>query len=220
MAANTISTALTLYIEHDGDFSGAHVVGDTADVFSRVLAAHVGQHQGAVHHLVSPRQRRAQLGPGDYRGWETYKGKLENNIQVICSGIYFFSYFISVALTYMATCHRNTYHLSFFKGIPAVLIRFFGHHYRERHSAALHSVPPPRSSAAREQRPGALWAPASFPQPQPPPSSQCCPRCCEPCRRTYRCLLVVQPISAKYEMIDTSQHKKIKHDIKNKTERS
>lgn len=63
----------TRNVERDGDFSCAHVVGHTADVFSRVLAAHVGQHQSVVHHLVSPWQRRAQLGPGDLRGWETWK---------------------------------------------------------------------------------------------------------------------------------------------------
>ena len=55
MAANSKTTTLTLYIEHDGDFSGAHVVGGSADVFSRVLAAHAWQHQAIVHHLVSPR---------------------------------------------------------------------------------------------------------------------------------------------------------------------
>lgn len=41
---NTKATTLTLYIKHDGDFSGAHTVGGAADVFSGVLAAHVGQH--------------------------------------------------------------------------------------------------------------------------------------------------------------------------------
>lgn len=76
MAANNKTTILTLYIERDGDFSGAHVVGGTADVFSRILAAHVGQHQAVVHHFVSPRQRRPQLGPGDCRGWESLKGKV------------------------------------------------------------------------------------------------------------------------------------------------
>lgn len=55
----------TFYIQRDGDISGAHVVGGTADVLSRVLAAHTGQHQVVVHYLVSPRQRGTQLGPGN-----------------------------------------------------------------------------------------------------------------------------------------------------------
>lgn len=70
MTEDSKTTTLTLYIQHDGDFGGAHGVSGGADVFSGVLAAHVGQHQAVVHHLVSPGQRRAQLGPGDRRGRE------------------------------------------------------------------------------------------------------------------------------------------------------
>ena len=73
-------TTLTLHIQHDGDLRGAHAVGGFADVFSRVLPAHVGQHTAVVDDLVSPGQRRAQLGPGDGRGWETWTSREEMKI--------------------------------------------------------------------------------------------------------------------------------------------
>lgn len=56
---------LTLHIEGDKDFSGAHGAAGVADVLARVLLGSTGDDQAAVHHTVLPGQGCPQLRPLD-----------------------------------------------------------------------------------------------------------------------------------------------------------